>query len=339
MNLRDSWRAMRATLPLLVFLATLCFGHGSPTERLPTERSPTDFSIPFDATEFRLTGRIVNGTKALIAQFPHQVSLIRSWSQRHFCGGAIISPSLVLTAGHCMYLSRTVLEPWMVMVVGGIINLNDRGLTRQQRKIENVIVHPNFDIDNLYNDVAILKLETPFEFTLELHSVPLAGNTPEANTVCQISGWGYQSSDFPITLPDLMYVDLPIRGTDECRNLLKNVTDLPPGMFCAGYLEGGRDACQGDSGGGMVCDGILTGLVSGGEGCAEPLLPGVYADVFHYLDWIVKTIEVETVWVVEKRSTGDTETGGNYGTSNTSSAMVIIISFFFVLLSTVTSRP
>jgi len=41
-----------------------------------------------------------------------------------------------------------------------------------------------------------------------------------------------------------MYVDLPIRSVKECRKLLENITDLPPGMFCAGYLEGGKDACQ-----------------------------------------------------------------------------------------------
>ena len=29
---------------------------------------------------------------------------------------------------------------------------------------------------------------------------------------------------------------------------------LSSGMFCAGFLEGGVDTCQGDSGGGLVCD-------------------------------------------------------------------------------------
>lgn len=43
---------------------------------------------------------------------------------------------------------------------------------------------------------------------------------------------------------------------------------------------------QGDSGGGMVCNGILTGIVSGGQGCALPRLPGVYSNIFYYRDWI-----------------------------------------------------
>lgn len=43
---------------------------------------------------------------------------------------------------------------------------------------------------------------------------------------------------------DLMYVDLPIVKRNVCKKLLENVTDLPPGMFCAGYLEGMKDACQ-----------------------------------------------------------------------------------------------
>lgn len=44
---------------------------------------------------------------------------------------------------------------------------------------------------------------------------------------------------------------------------------------------------QGDSGGGMICNGVLTGVVSSGIGCALPLLPGLYTNVFHYRDWIL----------------------------------------------------
>lgn len=50
--------------------------------------------------------------------------------------------------------------------------------------------------------------------------------------------------DIPIVSDHLMYVDLPIRSVDECRKLLRGITNVPAGMFCAGYMEGGRDACQ-----------------------------------------------------------------------------------------------
>ena len=50
---------------------------------------------------------------------------------------------------------------------------------------------------------------------------------------------------------------------------------------------------QGDSGGGMVCNGVLSGVVSGGEGCALPGFPGVYSDVFFFRDWILQTAKIE----------------------------------------------
>lgn len=53
---------------------------------------------------------------------------------------------------------------------------------------------------------------------------------------------------------------------------------------------------QGDSGGGMVCDGVLTGVVSGGEGCASPRLPGVYSDTFYYRDWIASHMNANETW-------------------------------------------
>lgn len=42
----------------------------------------------------------------------------------------------------------------------------------------------------------------------------------------------------------------------------------------------------------MVCNGQLTGIVSGGEGCAFPRLPGVYSSVFYFEDWILKNMNV-----------------------------------------------
>ena len=50
--------------------------------------------------------------------------------------------------------------------------------------------------------------------------------------------------DYPISSENLMYVDLPLLSRATCKRLLENITNFPPGMICAGYMEGQKDACQ-----------------------------------------------------------------------------------------------
>ena len=65
-------------------------------------------------------------------------------------------------------------------------------------------------------------------------------------------------------------------------------------QLCCGDLKGERDACQGDSGGGLYIERnfsqinryTIDGIVSYGEQCASRMKPGVYTRVSNYIDWI-----------------------------------------------------
>ncbi|XP_017491736.1 PREDICTED: transmembrane protease serine 11F-like [Rhagoletis zephyria] len=65
-------------------------------------------------------------------------------------------------------------------------------------------------------------------------------------------------------------------------------------MFCAGYMDESVDACDGDSGGPLIChdeDGeTLYGIISWGQHCGYANKPGVYVRVEKYVDWIMDKI-------------------------------------------------
>ena len=59
--------------------------------------------------------------------------------------------------------------------------------------------------------------------------------------------------------------------------------------MCAG--KGGRDTCNGDSGGPLLADQLgggwaVVGITSFGVDCAREDFPGVYTRVDQYLPWI-----------------------------------------------------
>jgi secreted trypsin-like serine protease len=67
-------------------------------------------------------------------------------------------------------------------------------------------------------------------------------------------------------------------------------------MICAGYAQGGKDSCSGDSGGPlMVPDGqgwMQAGIVSWGDGCAEPNKYGVYTRAVNFKGRISKPMTI-----------------------------------------------
>lgn len=44
------------------------------------------------------------------------------------------------------------------MVVGGVLKLDENTTTRQERGVEKLRVHPNFNSITLHNDVAVLQV-------------------------------------------------------------------------------------------------------------------------------------------------------------------------------------
>ncbi|XP_073458245.1 cationic trypsin-3-like [Aquarana catesbeiana] len=87
----------------------------------------------------------------------------------------------------------------------------------------------------------------------------------------------------------LQCLDLPVLSDSACKASYSNM--ITTNMFCAGFLEGGKDSCSADSGGPLVCNGKLYGVVSWGRMCALRNSPGVYTKVCNYFDWIKNIIE------------------------------------------------
>lgn len=74
--------------------------------------------------------------------------------------------------------------------------------------------------------------------------------------------------------PILLRVELQIISMGFCNGTQSYHGTVPIGTLCAGAIDGSRDACFGDSGGGLICNGQIAGIVSFGFGCGRRNFPG-----------------------------------------------------------------
>ena len=221
--------------------------------------------------------RIVGGSDASPTTHPFQVGLlekkVRSNFYARFCGGTLVSPTRVVTAGHCSIDVKDASGEVQVLV--GTQRL-DRGGKRID--VKRVTIHPQYNDETLDYDVAVWELAKPVTGIPFASLANLAPTVP--GTPLRVTGWGrldYSTDWYPFMLQQ---VDVDFVPTDGGACGLE--TRLTPRMFCA--AAPGKDSCSGDSGGPITIDrgaGFteLVGIVSFGKDCALDGYPGVYANV------------------------------------------------------------
>ena len=246
--------------------------------------------ITSEPSKSQITPRIVGGIENNITETPWHVGVIAGAS---LCGGSAISETVIITAAHCVDNSG----------IEKIKIFNDSSQLDQVRTyqgIQNLVIHPHWDRATYRNDIALLTTSAPLLNVkpLELPVNYIDENRPKKGEKAQIVGWGSTQNKInePSQILQKAEIEILIDYIEKsCGQYAVSLVDGAPGYdntinICAGRSEGGVDACQGDSGGGLTIrennQEILAGVVSVGFECAKVGYPGIYTRVSSYLDWI-----------------------------------------------------
>ncbi|XP_051861753.1 venom serine protease Bi-VSP [Drosophila albomicans] len=289
----------------MVFQPTPPFNQGAlvirPTPALPApgfpSASPSGNSVC--GIGGATTNRVVGGLPVRKGAYPWMAALgyydenNRS-ALKFLCAGSLISAQFVITSAHCINPTLT------------LVRLGAHDLTKAAEqgaidyRIRRSIVHENFDLASIANDIALIELngEAPSNGDIRPICLPEGNNFQREDAFVGmhpfVAGYGATKHQ-GATSNVLRDAQVPIVSRQSCEQNYKSVfqfVQFSDKLICAGSST--VDACQGDSGGPLMMpqlDGggyrfYLLGIVSFGYECARPGFPGVYTRVSSYLGWI-----------------------------------------------------
>lgn len=271
--------------------------------------------------------------EADMAEWPWHAAILEKPQDLYVCGSTLLDESWILTAAHCVddYLPfvSTIDQILKVRLGEYDVSTTAEPLRHEEFNITNIVIHPGFNNSTLVHDIALLKLERPAKRkqNIDVVCMPKPGDfdhhekADEASSAsfartrasssrqhshhstngssgehqCYVTGWGRRSETSEHSLV-LKEIHVPLWDHDNCNGALQAqfgpAYHLPDTAVCAGAE--GRDACDGDGGGPLVCEKngqwYQVGIVSFGIGCGRRNVPGVYTRVSAYENWIEETI-------------------------------------------------
>jgi len=241
------------------------------------------------------TSRIFGGTNTTVNEYPWMVRVRSSYTPNSYglCGGSLMSDRWIITAAHCV-TDEINGDPYKITVELGQHDANTKAMEITRLKS---VVHEQYPNDGrLVNDIALLELEDPIDFSENPHIRPicLPSNSREDYTGSKatVAGWGRtgnnaSASDF------LLEGHVMVEPKAKCSNREDNICGRATS-------ENPQGICEGDSGGPLMITRpgknsyTLIGVTSfflklhKDDDVTKCMthFPGGFAEITHFLAWI-----------------------------------------------------
>lgn len=241
---------------------------------------------------------IVGGGTVNSSQYPYVVGIITQFIgfdssgnpgwYTATCTGSIISPTAVLTAGHC----DTELLDGHTVVMAGQSVLDPASTTSGfVDGVASTWTDPSFNLAALnagstsvpIDDVSVLTLSQPLPAAYTPVTLVAQGNNAPYATGTSATAIGYGvTSTTGTDSGTLRAVTLPIADNGACGAAMPGADGNR--MTCGGVAAGGVGTCYGDSGGPLIINGAEAGITDWGSptGCAAPNTYSVFEKLSYY---------------------------------------------------------
>lgn len=199
----------------------------------------------------KVNTRVINGREAISNNYPWMVALVDR-NMHVFCGGSILNSQYILTAAHCLVNTRSPSEVWIAP------GAHDKRDIKYTLRVSSIQIHRDYSGTQdrsrfCYNDVAIIKLLHPIDFSGEygrdVKPICLPPNWMKTYPLgLHATGWG-QTSDGGPQADKLQIVEFKEADHNRC------LRQYGPGSVIKSTLcveAPGKDVCRGDSGGPLV---------------------------------------------------------------------------------------